>query len=194
MALSPSDYITEKEYLALDADSDSRYEYVDGYVIAMAGASREHNIIALNTSTSLNVQLRDTPCEIYQSDMRVQTKVNKGYRYPDIVVVCGAPTFADTSPVSLTNPTLIIEILSSSTADKDALQKAEEYRQMASVQEYVLIAQDSPHIQRYYRQDDINWLFTELIGLDKQLTLKSIDCVLMFSEVFRRIEFEANSE
>ena len=72
----------------------------------------------------------------------------------------------------------------------DALQKAEEYRQMASVQEYVLIAQDSPHIQRYYRQDDINWLFTELIGLDKQLTLKSIDCVLMFSEVFRRIEFE----
>lgn len=190
MALPQADYVSEKEYLALDADSDIRYEYADGEIFAMAGASRHHNLIALNTSTSLNIQLRDRPCEVYQSDMRVQTKENSAYRYPDIVVVCAEPIFADTSPVSLINPTLIIEVLSESTAEKDYEQKSREYRQMQSVQEHVLISQTTARIQRYLKQDDFNWLYTDLVGLNQQLHLQSIDCTLEFSEVFRRVDFE----
>ncbi|MEM9954610.1 MAG: Uma2 family endonuclease [Chloroflexota bacterium] len=194
MALPESDFISEKEYLALDADSDIRYEYLDGEIFAMAGASREHNIIASNTHIALGTQLRDKPCEIYQSDMRVQTKADKSYRYPDIVVVCDEPNFADTTPVSLKNPTLIIEVLSKSTSDNDESKKADEFRKMPSVQEYVIISQDSPRIQRYYRQDDINWLYTDVSGIDKQLILKSIDCVLDLGEVFRRIEFDEEED
>lgn len=190
MALPETDFITEKEYLALDLDSDIRYEYRDGQIFAMAGASREHNIIALNTSTGLNRQLRDKPCEIYQSDMRVQTKPGGAYRYPDIVVVCGQPSFADTKPESLTNPTLIIEVLSDSTSEKDYKEKSREYRHMASVQEYVIISQDSPRIERYRKQNDFNWLYTELVGLEQTIDLQSINCVLEFSEVFRRIDFD----
>lgn len=187
-----SKHLSKKEYLALDADSDIRYEYAYGEIFAMAGASRNHNLIALNTSTSLNAQLRDRPCEVYQSDMRVQTKENSAYRYPDIVVVCAEPIFADTSPVSLINPTLIIEVLSASTAEKDYEQKSQEYRQMPTVQEYVLISQTTARIQRYLKQDDFNWLYTDLVGLNQQLYLQSIDCTLDFSEVFRRIDFEVS--
>ena len=190
MALPESTYISEKEYLALDADSDIRYEYASGEIFAMAGASREHNLICSNTHVSLANQLREHPCEVYQSDMRVQIKAKSAYRYADIVVVCGEPDFVDTKPVSLTNPTLIIEVLSSSTEDKDHKQKSQEYRKIPSVQEYVIISQDSPYIERYRRQDELNWLYTDFNGLDKQLELASIDCTLELAEVFRRIDFD----
>ncbi|MEL6527395.1 MAG: Uma2 family endonuclease, partial [Chloroflexota bacterium] len=194
MVLQKSGYISEKEYLALDADSDIRYEYRTGEIFAMAGASREHNIITSNVHISLGTQLRDRNCEIYQSDMRVQTADAPTYRYPDIVVVCGEPTFADTKPVSLTNPTLIIEILSASTADEDYALKASEYRHISSVQEVVLIAQDTPRIERYLRRDATNWLYTDLNGLDKELRLESVACALDFSEVFRRIDFAGDED
>ena len=184
--------ISEKEYLALDADSDIRYEYADGEIFAMAGASRHHNLITSNAHVSLANQLRNRPCEVYQSDMRVQTKVDSAYRYPDIVVVCAVPLFADTNPVSLTNPTLIIEVLSESTAERDYEQKSREYRQMPTVQEYVLISQTTARIQRYLKQDDVNWLYTDLTGLDQNLHLQSIDCTLEFVEVFRRVDFEVS--
>lgn len=106
------------------------------------------------------------------------------------MVICGDPIFADTKPVSLINPTLIIEVLSVSTAEKDYEQKSREYRHMPSVQEYVIISQDVARIQRYLKQDDFNWLYTDLIGLHQNLSLTSIDCILDFSEVFRRINFE----
>lgn len=189
MALPETNYISEKEYLALDADSDIRYEYVDGEIFAMAGASRNHNLITSNVHVSLANQLRNRPCEVYQSDMRVQTKADSAYRYPDIVVVCAEPLFADTNPVSLINPTLIIEVLSESTAERDYEQKSHEYRQMPTVQEYVLISQTTARIQRYLKQDDVNWLYTDLTGLDQNLHLQSIDCTLEFGEVFRRVDF-----
>lgn len=194
MALPKSDHISAKEYLALDADSDIRYEYRGGKIFAMAGASRDHNIITSNVHISLGTQLRDRDCEIYQADMRVQTADAPAYRYPDIVVVCGEPHFADTTPVSLTNPTLIIEVLSASTGEDDQTIKAAEYRHMPSVQEVVLIAQDAPRIERYRKRDDHNWLYTDLSGLDNRLTLTSIDCVLNFNEVFRRIDFDHDTD
>lgn len=193
MALPKSTYISEKEYLALDLDSDIRYEYANGEIFAMAGASREHNLIASNVHVSIANQLRERDCEVYQSDMRVHTKADAAYRYPDVVVVCGEPEFTDTNPVSLINPTLIIEVLSASNTDSELKEKSSEYRDMPSVQEYVIIRQDKPHIERYYRQDTFNWLYTELTGLEQQLMLKSIDCVLDFSEVFRRINFNAEN-
>ena len=193
MTLPQSQHMSLKEYFALDLDSDIRYEYADGQIVAMAGANREHNRITSNVHIDLGNQLRDKPFEIYQSAMRVQTKLNASYRYPDLVVVCAEPQFADTKPVSLTNPTLIIEVLSDSTAARDYQEKSLEYRNIQSVQEYVLISQDTPRIQRYLRQDLFNWLYTDLIGLENKIELKSIDCILKFSEVFRLIDFEDGS-
>ena len=122
--------------------------------------------------------------------MRVQIKFAGAYRYPDISVVCGEPEFAETKPVSLLNPTILIEVLSPSTAVADRIQKLREYRRIPALQEYLLISQDSPRIERFLKQDDINWLYTDLSGLDQSLALPSVDCTLKFADVYRRIAFD----
>lgn len=191
MALPESTYYTVEEYLALEQDSEIKHEYAAGEIFAMSGAGRKHNLIALNVSSDLHSQLANRPCEVYQSDMRVQVKVTGAYRYPDIAVVCGEPDFSASQPESLLNPTLLIEILSESTANTDRVDKLAEYRRIPSLQEYLLISQDAPRIERYLKQDEHNWLYTELTGLDQQLALPSIDCTLLFNDVFHRIDFEA---
>lgn len=190
MALPDSTFVTEQEYLALEQNSETKHEYTGTEIIAMTGASREHNLITLNTSTSLNSQLADRPCEIYQADMRVHVKASGSYRYPDISVVCGTPEFADTNPESLLNPTVLIEVLSPTTFITDRIQKLREYRRIPSLQEYLLISQDSPRVERYLRQDESNWLYTDLSGLEQKLELPSIACVLQFSDIYRKINFE----
>jgi Uma2 family endonuclease len=190
MALPDSAFVTEQEYLAFEANSETKHEYTGAEIIAMSGASREHNLIALNISTSLNSQLAQRPCEVYQSDMRVQVKASGTYRYPDISVVCDTPIFANTNPESLLNPTVLIEVLSSTTAITDRIQKLREYRRIPSLHEYLLISQDSPRVERYLRQDDINWLYTDLSGLEQKLELPSIGCVLQFSDIYRKVNFK----
>lgn len=192
MALPKSTYVTEEDYLALEQDSEIKHEYVAGEIFAMSGAGRRHNLIALNVSSDLHSQLANRPCEVYQSDMRVQVKATGAYRYPDIAVVCGEPEFFASQPESLLNPTLLIEILSESTASVDRGEKLAEYRRIPTLQEYLLISQDAPRIERYLKQDAHNWLYTELTGLDQQLALPSIDCVLHFSDVFHRIDFQSD--
>ncbi|MCA9889723.1 MAG: Uma2 family endonuclease [Anaerolineae bacterium] len=194
MALPKSTYVTEEEYLAFEQDSEFKNEYSGGEIIAMTGASREHIVINHNVSRVLGNQLVNGPCEVYSSEMRVQIQAMRSYRYPDIAIVCGEPAFVPPRPNSLLNPTLIIEILSDSTTNVDRVDKLAEYRRIPSLQEYLLISQDAPRIERYLKQDEHNWLYTELTGLDQQLALPSIDCVLQFSDVFHRIDFDTPSD
>lgn len=190
MALPHSTTYSEQDYLALDQASDIKYEYADGEVFAMSGATRVHNLIVSNVHLSLGNQLLGRPCEIYMADMRVQVRASGSYRYPDVSIVCAPPEFADTQPESLLNPTVLIEVISDSSAVTDRIQKLDEYRRIPSLQEYLLISQDRPRIERYQRQDDLNWLYTDLQGLDQQLDLPSLNGVLRLSDVYRRIEFE----
>lgn len=191
MALPHSTTYSEQDYLTLDQASDIKYEYAAGEVFAMSGATRVHNLIVSNVHLSLGNQLLDRPCEIYMADMRVQVRASGSYRYPDICIVCDPPEFADTQPESLLNPTVLIEVISDSSAVTDRIQKLDEYRRIPSLQEYLLISQDRPRIERYQRQDDLNWLYTDLQGLDQQLDLPSLNGVLQLSDVYRRIEFES---
>lgn len=196
MALPKPDTISEQEYLALELDYDIRHEYVNGQIFAMAGASPNHNRVTRNTLISIGNQIMDKDCEIFPSDMRVQVSVKREhiYRYPDMSIVCGRPQFADTNPKSLLNPVVLIEVLSESTTNTDRVAKFEEYRRISSLREYVLISTDSSRIERYLKQDDINWLYTDLAGIEQQIELPSIGCMLVFSAVFRRVEFDTNVE
>src|SRR5688500_19004622 len=106
---------TPEEYLALERGSDHRSEYVNGRIYAMAGASREHNLIAGNIFAELRAQLRGRPCEAYVNDMRVRVTTTGAFMYPDVVVVCGELRFDDAEVDTLLNPTLIVEVLSPST-------------------------------------------------------------------------------
>src|SRR5262245_46847116 len=129
--------VTPEQYLVLERKADFKSEYLNGYIIAMAGASREHNLIAGNLHGELRSQLKGRPCETYVSDMRVFIDRTGLYTYPDIVAVCGEARFQDDGVDTLLNPTVIVEVLSDSTERYDRGRKFGHYRQLPSLREYV---------------------------------------------------------
>jgi Uma2 family endonuclease len=179
-------YITPEQYLELERQADTKSEYFAGEIFAMAGASPEHSLITVNVTIALGPQLRDTPCTMYNNDMKVRVTEDL-YVYPDVTVVCGEAQFAGEEREVLLNPTLIVEVLSPSTEAWDRGGKFEQYRQRESLHEYVLVAQDRPHVERFARQADGQWLLTEVNGSVAILALPSIGCELALSEVYRKV-------
>lgn len=183
---------TAEDYLAFERASDEKHEFIDGSVYLMTGASRAHNLIVFNLAAAVGNQLRGRACEAYVSDMRVRMK-QQDYAYPDLVVVCHPPEFEDAHGDTLLNPTLIAEVLSLSTEQYDRGRKFESYRTLDSLQEYVLIAQDRPHVERYLRQAHGEWLFSEINGLNSSVELASIDCVLALADMYDKVAFDEPS-
>ncbi|MBE2267705.1 MAG: Uma2 family endonuclease, partial [Anaerolinea sp.] len=181
----------EEEYLAFERASEFKHEYLNGEIFAMSGGSEEHILINANVVTALRTQLRGRPCKLYGSDMRVRVKPGGLYTYPDVSVVCGDAQLIRDSVSILLNPTLIIEILSPSTEAYDRGKKFELYRELESLQEYVLIAQDRPQIEWYLRQEHGFWQFAAASGLNAEAALASISCTLKLAEVYEQIEFPA---
>ena len=188
MSLQPKTTYTAEEYLAIDRLSDFKNEYFNGEVFAMTGASRKHNLITANVTSSLNPQLKGRQCEVYASDMRVKVRSTGLYTYPDVVVVCGSPAFEDKEIDTLTNPTLIIEVLSKSTEGYDRGDKFGHYRKLDSLSEYILISQDKHHIEHYVRQPDNQWLLSETDDLQITIELPAINCRLALADIYDKVE------
>lgn len=184
--MEPKTRLTVEQYLALERQAETKSEYLNGEVFAMTGASREHNLLAMSVSTSLYTQLRGRSCETYAGDMRVRVSATGLFTYPDVVVVCGAPSFDATAVDTLLNPTLIVEVLSESTEDYDRGTKFAHYRTIPSLSEYVLIAQKEVHVEHFVRQAD-GWLLTETSNLGDTVELPSIGCRLALKDVYERV-------
>lgn len=185
--------LTPQEYLELERRSETKHEFVNGEMFDMAGASRSHNLIVTNIVGELRSQLKGRRCEVYPNDMRVHIPDTGMYTYPDAVVACGTPRLTDDKRDTLLNPTALFEVLSSSTEAYDRGAKAAHYRRIASLRHYVLIAQDAPHIECYTRQDESRfWYLTEADGLDAEIALTEIACVLKLAEVYDKVEFDAD--
>ena len=183
-------YLTPEAYLELERKAITKNEYVNGETIAMAGASFAHNFITFDTAIHLNNQLIDTECQVASAgDLRVKVIQTESYFYPDIVVVCGEPRAEDNVFDTLLNPTLIVEGLSASTETYDKDEKFTHYRQIDSLQEYILIAQDEVHVMQYRRQDP-EWIPTEFRTLADVVPLISIGCELLLQHVYRRVTFD----
>ncbi|MCL4204088.1 MAG: Uma2 family endonuclease [Pirellulaceae bacterium] len=187
MSAVPKPLLTPQEYLSRERRAETKSEYLRGEMFAMSGASREHNLIATNVSAELQQQLRERPCEVYQADMRVKVSPTGLYTYPDVTVVCGEPQFEDAEVDTLLNPTVLVEVLSPTTADYDRGGKFTHYRRLASLQEYVLISQDRPLVEHYVRRGADEWLLTEQRGLDEVLVLPSIGCQIPIAEIYRKV-------
>jgi Uma2 family endonuclease len=181
-------HYTPAEYLARERPSAARHEYLDGSIFEMAGASREHNLITTNLSREISSQLRDQPCEVYASEMRVCIEPTGLYTYPDVVIVCGAPRFQDGELDTLLNPTVLVEVLSPSTEAYDRGLKFGHYRRLASLREYVLVAQDRFLVERFTRQGE-EWLLSELNSPEDVLRLASIGCEVPLREIYAKVEF-----
>ena len=179
-------YLTPKEYLAFERKATTKHEYVNGQIVAMSGASFAHNFITANTANQLYNQLIDSECRVATSDMRVKAIQTESYFYPDVVVVCGEPRAEDDVFDTLLNPTIIVEVLSRSTATYDRGEKFDHYQRIASLMEYILIAQDKVFVEHYHRQQG-RWQQTEFRELQDVLSLDSIGCELHLQDIYRRV-------
>lgn len=186
--------MTESEYLAFEAKSDIKHEFVRGRVYAMTGGTLNHRIITVNTSTQLNVQLSDKDCTVSSPDLRVHVLGKHSYRYPDVTVFCGMPVFHEDLANTIVNPNIMIEVLSASSVITDYNQKLEEYTNIDTLQDYLIISQHTAKIERYSRSVSGEWIYTFVTGLDASLTVASIGCTLDLSKVYQKVDFEAGNE
>ena len=188
MSTQPKTYLTEEEYLELERRAEFKSEYYQGEMFAMAGASLPHNVLAMNLAGLLHAQLRRRPCQVYPSDLRVRVGASGLYTYPDVSVVCGPPQLADQHADTLLNPTFIAEVLSPATEGYDRGRKFEHYRTIASLAEYLLVAQDRVHVDLYTRQQDGRWVLSEASRLDDTLELPSIECRLALADLYEKVD------
>ncbi len=188
MSTLPKTFLTEAEYLAIERAAESKSEYYQGKIFAMAGARANHNRIVMNLSSNVHQQLRQRRCEVYASDMRVHIPANTLYTYPDVSAFCGEPEFLDEDRDTLLNPTFIAEVLSETTERYDRGRKFELYRSIESLREYLLVASDRVHVDLYTRQPGGQWLLSSFGRLEEVVALDSIGCRLTVAELYEKAE------
>jgi Uma2 family endonuclease len=180
---------SREEYLALERQSDSKHEFHCGEIFAMAGGTANHSMICSNLVGSLGSQLRGHPCRRFDSNLRIRIDQDR-YLYPDASIVCGEPQFEDEVQDVLLNPIVIFEVLSDSTQKYDRGHKFSYYRRLPSFREYLLISEDEPCIDRYYRHDDGNWEIADYRGVEASLELRAAPgCRLQLAELYDRVTF-----
>ena len=179
-------YFTPQEYIALERKAKYKSEYLNGHIIAMAGASSKHNLIVGDIFYALYPQLIGRGCDIFTNDMRVRPSPDDAYFYPDVVVVCGQQAFEDDGLDTLLNPIVIVEVLSPSTGAYDRGEKFRRYQQLASLREYVLVAQDSVRVEHYRRQG-AQWRLSSYRTLEEVLPLTSIGCEVPLRDIYARV-------
>ena len=185
--LTPEEYITLERKAIPDAET-VRNEYINGEIIAMSGASLAHNLITYNISGELRNRLKSSGCLAFANEMRVSIPSANSYFYPDVSVVCEEPRFEDDVFDTLLNPIVIVEVLSPSTEAYDRGDKFAHYRQLQSLQEYILVSQDKVRVDHYVRHA-AQWILTDFQGLDQQLPLTSIQCELPLQEICENVPF-----
>lgn len=184
----PKNNITPEEYLTFERQSEVRNEYFNGEIFAMSGASRQHNQISSNIVRVLGNQLLEKPCSVFSSDMKVGIKEIQKYTYPDIVVTCETEEFEDDHRDVLLNPIAIIEILSDSIEAYDRGDKFAHYQLIDSFVEYVLASQYVCRVEKFTRQDDDTWIYSKYQGEDQSVTIESVNCELLVSEIYGKVK------
>ena len=189
MATPPTARLTPEQYLEIERKAEYKSEYFNDEMFAMSGAREGHNMLASNLITSLNSQTRGRPCRVYPSDMRVIVSANGLYAYPDVVVVCGPPQFFDDTQDSVLNPIALVEVLSPSTEAYDHSLKFEQYRSIESLRHYLMVSSDRMHLELFTRQQKDQWLLTSVATPEDRLALESIECTLLVSDVYDKVDF-----
>jgi Uma2 family endonuclease len=183
---------TLEEYLQLDKQSEERFEYWQGEIFNMSGVSPEHDEIQGNFHYYLRRKLDGRNCRVFLANMRIKVPNMPPYRYGDLSALCGEPQFEKTGGIeALTNPSLIIEVLSPSTEAYDRGDKFTHYKSIPSFREYILVAQHRPHITQLQKKDDGDWIYREFNDLDAILRLQSLDCEIALRDVYQNVSFES---
>ena len=188
MATLPSPYLTVDQYIELERKLDAKFEYYQGQVYAMSAASPAHVFIQSNLVRHPGNQLEGTGCSALGPDLRVHVESSGLYTYPDLTIVYGPLTLDKKN--GATNPRVLIEVLSPSTSRYDRVGMFEHYRQIASLEEYVLVKQASFAIDRHRRLPDGRWELTQFLGEDAVLELASVHISVPLRQIYSNVPFE----
>ncbi|MBI4671805.1 MAG: Uma2 family endonuclease [Chloroflexi bacterium] len=180
---APTVEFTVHEYLAFEEASETKHEYYDGKIYDMAGGSPDHNLISVNIGAALSEALRKTPCRVFSSDMRVLIEALDLYTYPDVSVVCGKLEYDRRSKTTITNPLILVEVLSPSTRTYDRGDKVAFYKRIPSLQEILLVEAERPHVQ-ILRHSARRWTARDIIGLDATVALHAAPCEISLRQIY----------
>ncbi len=181
-------FYSEEEYWAFEDAAETKHEWFDGEIFDMAGGTAEHAAVAMNAGAALRTQLRDTTCRVTGSDQQVRVEATGLMTYPDLVVYCQPYRFEPRHPNTLLNPVVIIEVLSPSTENYDRTAKLDNYKQIASVQDVLLIEPARVRVEHFHRLDDDQWLHRVETNLENAIALDSIACTLALNEIYQTID------
>ncbi len=181
-------YYSKEEYLEIEAAADYKSEYYQGEIFAMSGGSPKHSRICVNLNWAIREATRNKDCGGFESNMKLEIAEADSYVYPDLMVVCGEVRLAENTTDVITNPVLIIEVLSPGTESFDRGKKFEYYRTVESLKEYVLVSQDKPRIEVFFRQDKNVWQRTVFEGLDKTVVFQSLDYEVALEEIYDKTD------
>ncbi|SFP65419.1 Uma2 family endonuclease [Parafilimonas terrae] len=188
MQQTAAKYVTQQDYLAFERSALDKHEYYKGEIFAMSGASFKHNLIESNLRGTLHDFLKDKGCNEFGSNLRIHIPSNTLYTYPDIIILCDDPAFVDDEFDTITNPSVIIEILSPSTANYDRGAKFDLYREITSLHEYLLIDSTAIHAVLYVKNDDNTWTLSETKDLGQSLTIPSINFTVGIAEIYNGVD------
>lgn len=187
--IQQKNFLTLEEYQQLEEETGQRYEYHNGEVFAMAGGEPKHSAIGGNTITILNQLLRERNCNVFNSDQKVRIESIKRSLYPDVSVTCGPVERSEEDTKAITNPVLLVEVLSDSTASYDQGNKFKYYSKLPSLQEYVLVSQHEPSVQIFYRASSTDfWQMTWVEGLSQSIHLQSLDIEVSLQVLYLKTE------
>lgn len=180
---------TIKEYLNHEAETNTKYEYHSGQIFALAGGTINHGLLCANIYSEIRNQLRKSSsnCKPLSSEIKLHVKSDKynSFLYPDTMVICGELEESDTNPNAVKNPVLIVEVLSKSTADYDRGDKFHIYRQIPTLQEYILIEQDKYVVDIHYKNPKSDlWRITRIEGEESDINLQSLNISISMKNLF----------
>lgn len=180
---------TIEEYLEMEELSLEKNEYYRGDVFTIAGAGFIHNQIVRNSLTAIDNFLRGKECQVFPSDLKVHIEPNSLFTYPDLSIICGKPQFWNKRTDVITNPVVIIEVLSKSTKDYDHGEKFALYRDIPSLQEYILISSGEVRFEQFIKQSPNEWRFTEYKSAEESFTINTIHFTTSLKEIYRDVDF-----
>ncbi len=189
-ALPQKKKYTPAEYLALEEKAETRSEYWNGEIVAMAGGNINHQQIVSNLTVELTNKVKGR-CRVFPSEMKVWVKKRDKFFYPDLTVICDKPNFYKNRRDTIDNPRLIIEVLSKSTASFDRAEKFLSYQTLESLHEYILISQEKATVEQHIKREDGNWIYQATIGIKSAVTFPSVEATLDLKEIYDLVEFEA---
>ena len=183
-------YVSQEVYLETEREALEKHEYYQGEIFAMSGASGRHNRIFTNLFIDIGIKLKGKGCLPYGSDLRIHIPKNTLYTYPDISIICGEMEFTDDKFDTATNPSVIIELLSNSTRNYDKGEKFTLYRDITSLQEYILIDTEKIHVEKHIRNADNSWQLTDYKSIENSFTISTISRSFMLKDIYEGISFE----